>query len=70
MNIRPKRVANSKEQLGAMTVYRMQRVVNGERLNYNLAFSDAHMTERGMVAHRILRARHELRAAGLERAHG
>jgi cytidine deaminase len=70
MNIRRKAVAYSKEQIGAMTVYRMQRVVNGQRLGRDIAFSQAHMAERGYVAHRILHARQELRAVSQAHAHG
>lgn len=70
MNIRRKRVSNTKEQQGTLTIYRMQRLVGGQRLGYNLALTPHDMAERGYVAHRILRARHELRAASQAHAHG
>lgn len=61
MNIRPKRISNSKAQRDGRTYYHMRRTVNGQVIAVDLAFLPDHMAERAYVAQRLVRARGDLR---------
>lgn len=61
MNIRPKRINNTKEQRDGRTYYHLRRLVNHHFVGVDLVFLPTQMADRRYVARRILRARGDLR---------
>lgn len=61
MNIRLKKVQNTKQQYDDRTVYRMRRIVRGQVYQQQLAVDPIFLHERWHVALALCEARRELR---------
>jgi hypothetical protein len=60
MNIRTKRISNSKQRRDFGTIYSMRRTVGADCLGYDVAVTEQETEHRDHVAWKLKRARHEL----------